>query len=99
MEKHSPFASIVSKTHGSVGVSMAPLLTKDHRRQRRALGSGFSTQALLQQQDIIQLHVRKLIVQMQRLTRASEQIDMTNWCKWFRLKAAALPNKTRMPVD
>lgn len=53
----------------------------------------------MQQQDIIQLHVRKLIVQMQRLARASEQIDMTNWCKWFRPKAAALPNKTKMPVD
>lgn len=53
----------------------------------------------MQQLDIIQLHVRKLIVQMKRLARASEQIDMTNWCKWFRPKAAALPNKTRMPVD
>ena len=99
VEKHSPFAGVVSKTHGSVGVSMAPLLTKDHSWQRRALGCGFSTQALLQQQDIIQLHVRKLIVQMQRLARASEQIDMTNWCKWFRPKAVASPNKTRMPVD
>jgi cytochrome P450 len=95
MEKHSPFAAFVSKTHGSVAVSMAPLLTKDHSRQRRALGCGFSTQALMQQQDIIQIHVRKLIVKMQRVARTSEQIDVTKWCKCFLLKALASHSKDK----
>ncbi|KAF1359823.1 cytochrome P450 [Lizonia empirigonia] len=79
MEKHPIFIGAVAKINGSVGLSMAQLASKDHSRQRRALGYSFSTSALTQQQDIILKQVRKLISQLMVFARNGKDVDITDW--------------------
>jgi cytochrome P450 len=84
MEKSPVFVGAVAKVQAAVGVNIASLASKDHGRQRRALGYSFTTQAILQQQDIILLQVRKVLALLKRSAMAGEKVNMSDWCKWFR---------------
>ncbi|KAH8746946.1 cytochrome P450 [Diaporthe sp. PMI_573] len=79
MEKSPVFVGAVAKVQGAVGVTMASLASKDHGRQRRALGYSFTTQAILQQEDIILLHVRKMLALLKRSAMADEKVNMSDW--------------------
>lgn len=79
MEKHPVFIGAVAKVGGAVGISMAPLATKDHSRHRRALGYSFATSALVEQQEIILKQVRNLISHLKVFARKEKAIDMTDW--------------------
>jgi len=81
MEKHPVFIGAVPAVGATVGLSMARLASKDHSRQRKALGYSFTTSALIQQQVVILKHVRKLISQLTAFARDGKEIDMTDWCK------------------
>ena len=85
MEKSPVFIGAVAKAaDGSMGISMAPLATKDHARQRGAMAYCFTNQALLQQQSLMKVHVDKLIAQLRKMTRQGEPANMSNWCKFGR---------------
>lgn len=82
MEKSPVFIGAVAKApDGSMGISMAPLATKDHARQRGAMAYCFTNQALLQQQSLMKLHIDKLIAQLKQMTRRGEPVDMSSWCE------------------
>jgi cytochrome P450 len=78
MEKSPVFVGAVAKVQGAVGVTMASLASKDHGRQRQALGYSFTTQAILQQQDIILLHVRKMLALLKRSEMAGKKVNMSD---------------------
>ncbi|KAF2754938.1 cytochrome P450 [Pseudovirgaria hyperparasitica] len=79
MEKHPVFIGAVPKVQGSVGLTMAPLATKDHSRHRRALGHSFTTGALLNQQEIILGQVQKLMQVMKDYAAKGEHPNMLHW--------------------
>ncbi|CAE7002708.1 Cytochrome P450 monooxygenase [Pyrenophora teres f. teres] len=79
MEKHPVFIGAVPAVGATVGLSMARLASKDHSRQRKALGYSFTTSALIQQQAVILKHVRKLISHLTVFARDGKEIDMTDW--------------------
>lgn len=83
MEKSPVFIGAVAKApDGSMGISMAPLATKDHARQRGAMAYCFTNQALLQQQSLMKIHIDKLIAQLKKMTRQGEPVNMSNWCEY-----------------
>lgn len=83
MEKSPVFIGAVAKApDGSMGISMAPLATKDHARQRGAMAYCFTNQALLQQQSLMKIHIDKLISQLKKMTRQGEAVDMSSWCTY-----------------
>lgn len=51
----------------------------NHARQRRALSHSFSTLALVEQEDIINGYVSKLIENLDRMSTANEPFNMVNW--------------------
>lgn len=81
MEKSPLFIGAVKKVNGATGVGLAPLATKEHARQRKALAVSFTTQALLQQQSIILFHVKNLMSRLQGFARSGTAVDITHWCK------------------
>lgn len=81
MEKSPLFMGAIRRINGSTGVSMAPLATKEHARQRKALGVSFTTQTLLQQQHILLFHVKNLMSRLEAFARNGTAIEITDWCK------------------
>ncbi|PNS17594.1 Isotrichodermin C-15 hydroxylase [Sphaceloma murrayae] len=51
----------------------------DHRRYRRILAHGFSSQFLMDQQPLIMSHVDNLIAQLRKRAPGSNPFDMTAW--------------------
>jgi cytochrome P450 len=80
MEKSPIFLGAVGNVNGQVGVSMA--LDGEHARQRRALGYMFTNSAMMQQESLLQLHVRKLIAILKKKAASNEVVDVSSWCKY-----------------
>ena len=51
-----------------------------HARQKRVLAHAFSMKALLEQEDIVTLHIKKLVANLQRLSEEGRDVDI---CDWF----------------
>ena len=79
MEKSSIFLGAVGSIDGQTGVSLA--LDGEHTRQRRALGPLFTNGALLQQEKLLRLHVRKLVTVLKEMAARNQPVDFSSWCK------------------
>ena len=79
MEKSPIFLGADGTVDGQTGVSLA--LNGEHTRQRRALGHLFSNTALLQQERILRLHVRKLVTVLKKMAARNQPVDFSSWCK------------------
>ncbi|KAG4417565.1 hypothetical protein IFR04_009295 [Cadophora malorum] len=77
MEKSPIFLGAVGGVNGQTGVSLA--LDAEHSRQRRALGHLFTNTALLQEQDILQVHVEKLIGVLKTMAAEKKAVDCSSW--------------------
>ncbi|PVH84711.1 cytochrome P450 [Cadophora sp. DSE1049] len=77
MEKSLIFLGAVGDVNGQTGVSLA--LDGEHSRQRRALGHLFTNTALLQEQDILQVHVEKLIGVLKTMAAEEQAVDFSSW--------------------
>ena len=80
MEKSPIFLGAVGGVNGQTGVSLA--LDAEHSRQRRALGHLFTNTALLQEQDILQVHVEKLIGVLKTMAAEKKAVDCSSWCAY-----------------
>ncbi|KAI7909997.1 hypothetical protein M0657_008647 [Pyricularia oryzae] len=76
-EKSPVFIGAVSPLNGQTGISLAN--NEEHTRQRRALAAPFTNRALLQQQDILRVHVDKLITALRAKARNKESVNMGEW--------------------
>ncbi len=79
MEKSPIFLGAVGSVEGQTGVSLAT--GENHARQRRALGYLFTNSALLQQENLLRLHVHKLIEVLKKRAAESQPVDFSSWCK------------------
>lgn len=79
MEKSAIFLGAVGNVDGQTGVSLA--LNGEHTRQRRALGYLFINSALLQQERLLRLHVRKLVTVLKEMAAKNQPVDFSSWCK------------------
>lgn len=79
MEKSAIFLGAVGNIDGQTGVSLA--LNGEHTRQRRALGHLFANSALLQQESLLRLHVRKLVTVLKEMAAENQPVDFSSWCK------------------
>ena len=79
MEKSAIFLGAVGNIDRQTGVSLA--LNGEHTRQRRALGHLFTNSALLQQEKILRLHVRKLVTVLKEMAAKKHPVDFSSWCK------------------
>lgn len=79
MEKSPIFLGAVSNVDGQTGVSLA--LNEQHTRQRRALGHLFTNSALLKEENLIRLHVHKLVAVFKKMAAKNRPVDVSNWCK------------------
>lgn len=78
MEKSPVFLGAVGSVNGQTGVSLA--LNGEHSRQRRALGYLFTNSALLQQENLLGLHVHKLVAVFKKMAAENKPVDFTSWC-------------------
>lgn len=78
MEKSPIFLGAVGAVDGHVGVSLA--LDKEHARQRRALGYMFTNSAMLQHEEILKVHINKLIAILKDFAARGQVIDCASWC-------------------
>jgi cytochrome P450 len=79
MEKSPIFLGAVGNVNGQTGVSLA--LNADHARQRRALGYLFTNSALVQHEDLIRVHIDRLVSVLKRFADEKEPVDFSSWCK------------------
>ena len=89
MEKSPIFLGAVGNVNGQTGVSLA--LNSDHTRQRRALGYLFTNTALLQFEELFQLHIQKLITVLEESARKNLPVDVSSWCEFSPINSL-LPN-------
>ncbi|KAI6715904.1 cytochrome P450 [Diplocarpon mali] len=82
MEKSPIFLGAVGKVDGCTGVSLA--LDAEHTRQRRALGYLFTNSALLQEEHLLHVHVRKLMDVFEKAAVESRALDFSSWCMSLR---------------
>ncbi|TKW49226.1 Isotrichodermin C-15 hydroxylase, partial [Colletotrichum tanaceti] len=76
MDKSPIFIGAVSPMDGQTGISLAP--DEVHSRQRRALAYPFSNGALLQQQEILQRHVDKLMAALRKMAADRRPVDVSH---------------------
>lgn len=79
MEKSAIFLGAVGCVEGQTGVSLA--LNAEHTRQRRALGYLFTNTALLQHENVLRLHVNKLVDVFKKMASDNQPVDVSSWCK------------------
>ncbi|KAF7539197.1 hypothetical protein G7054_g2378 [Neopestalotiopsis clavispora] len=77
MEKSPIFLGAVGNVNGQTGVSLA--LNADHARQRRALGYLFTNSALVQHENLIRVHIDKLVSVLKRFAEEKEPVDFSSW--------------------
>lgn len=80
-QKDPAWLAVVSPKDGQTGVSMAPPET--HARQRNALGATFTNEALLTQEDVLQLHTDRLMEVLRTHAREKKAINFSSWCKFL----------------
>jgi cytochrome P450 len=78
-EKSPIFIGAVNNMDGQTGISLAP--NESHARQRRAMAHVFSNTALLQQEEIMQSHVDKLVGRLKKMIAENRPVNFSNWCK------------------
>lgn len=78
MEKSPVFLGAVGAQDGQTGVSLA---TKEHHnRQRKALGFLFTNNALVQLEEILLVHIHKLVQALHAKADENRAADVSNWC-------------------
>ncbi|UKZ82890.1 hypothetical protein TrVFT333_010690 [Trichoderma virens FT-333] len=77
MEKSPIFLGAVGSMNGETGVSLA--LNKEHSRQRKALGYLFSNSALAKLEDILQIHVQKLVAVLEKGASENQAVNVSDW--------------------
>lgn len=78
MEKSPIFLGAVGNVNGETGVSLA--LNKEHTRQRKALGYLFSNSALAKLEDILKIHVQKLVSVLEKAASEKQTVNVSDWC-------------------
>ncbi|KAI0965608.1 cytochrome P450 [Xylaria arbuscula] len=77
MEKSPIFLGAVGAQDGQSGVSLA---TKEHHnRQRKALGYLFTNNALVQLEEIVIVHINKLVAALHARAVEKRAADVSNW--------------------
>jgi cytochrome P450 len=79
MEKSPIFLGAVGNVDGQTGVSLA--LNREHTRQRRALGYLFTNSALLQLENLLQVHVHKFLSILETMATENRPVNFSDWCK------------------
>jgi cytochrome P450 len=79
MEKSPIFIGSVAALDGQTGVSLA--MNEHHTRQRKALGYLFTNSALRHLEDIILVHIHKLVGAIDGMTADNRAVDVSSWCK------------------
>ncbi|KAI0433301.1 cytochrome P450 [Xylaria sp. FL1042] len=77
MEKSPIFLGAVGAKDGQTGVSLA--MNENHTRQRKALGYLFTNSALLQLENLVIVHIHKLIEAFHAKAAQNQAIDVSNW--------------------
>lgn len=55
----------------------------EHGRQRRALSHSFSTQALMEQESIVQDYMTKFVSNFRRLAKEDKEFNIGDWFCYF----------------
>lgn len=55
----------------------------EHGRQRRALSHAFSTQALIEQESIVQNYMTKFVTNLRRLAKEEKEFNIGDWFCYF----------------
>ncbi|KAF2172592.1 hypothetical protein M409DRAFT_49150 [Zasmidium cellare ATCC 36951] len=76
-QKDPAWLAVVSPKDGQTGVSLAPPET--HTRQRNALGATFTNEALLTQEEHLQIHVDKFMEVLRDHSAKNKAIDFSHW--------------------
>lgn len=79
LAKSKIYIGSVAPVAGQTGITMAG--AEDHARQRRAMAHPFSNTALLQQEEIIQTHIDKLMTKLKTQAEEKQSIDISSWCR------------------
>ncbi|KAI1865327.1 uncharacterized protein JN550_008375 [Neoarthrinium moseri] len=77
MEKSPIFLGAVGNVDGQTGVSLA--LNGEHSRQRRALGYLFTNSALMHHENLLRVHIHKLIEVLKTMASENRPIDFSSW--------------------
>lgn len=78
MEKSPIFLGAVGNVNGETGVSLA--LNKEHTRQRKALGYLFTNSALAKLENILKIHVQKLVSVLEKGVSEKQAVNVSDWC-------------------
>lgn len=78
MEKSPIFLGAVGALDGQTGVSLA--INQHHTRQRKALGYLFTNSALLQLENLVVVHIHKLVGALHANAAEDRAVDVSNWC-------------------
>ncbi|KAL7798975.1 cytochrome P450 [Trichoderma afarasin] len=77
MEKSPIFLGAVGNVNGETGVSLA--LSKEHNRQRKALGYLFTNSALAKLENILKIHVQKLVSVLEKAVSEKQAVNVSDW--------------------
>ncbi|KAI1118402.1 cytochrome P450 [Nemania sp. NC0429] len=77
MEKSPIFLGSVGALDGQTGLSLA--INAQHTRQRKALGYLFTNTSLLQLENLVIIHIQKLIGALHAKAAKSQAVDVSNW--------------------
>ncbi|KAH8157751.1 hypothetical protein CIB48_g10501 [Xylaria polymorpha] len=77
MEKSPIFLGAVGALDGQTGVSLA--INQHHTRQRKALGYLFTNSALLQLENLVVVHIHKLVGALHANAAEDRAVDVSNW--------------------
>lgn len=78
MEKSPIFLGAVGALDGQTGVSLAT--NSHHTRQRKALGYLFTNNSLLQLENLVVVHIHKLVEALHAKAAERRAVDVSNWC-------------------
>ncbi len=79
MEKSPIFLGGVGAVGGQNGVSLA--INEHHTRQRKALGYLFTNSALLQLENLVIVHIYKLVEAFHAKAAEGRAVDVSSWCE------------------
>ncbi|KAI1126960.1 cytochrome P450 [Nemania abortiva] len=77
MEKSPIFLGAVAALDGQTGVSLA--INEHHTRQRKALGYLFTNSALIQLENLVATHIRKLVDALRAAAAEDRAVDVSDW--------------------
>ncbi|KAF2968122.1 hypothetical protein GQX73_g5437 [Xylaria multiplex] len=77
MEKSPIFLGAVGAQDGQTGVSLA--INENHNRQRKALGYLFTNNALIQLENLVTVHIHKLVGILYAKAVENRSVDVSSW--------------------